>query len=180
MKKLAVFGVLGVLAVVLLGGMFGFRTDCIRAENGLEAQLEANKSSYDKMWKTVREMAQVPAMYTEDLKKVYDGAIQGRYGANGSQAVLQFIKEHNPNFDSSLYANIQRAIEANRNTFDADQKQIADKVRQYKDYMASTSAAVYNVVWGFPRVDLKKFQVVTSDRTDKAFEEHKDEEIKLR
>jgi hypothetical protein len=35
-------------------------------------------------------------------------------------------------------------------------------------------------LWGYPTIDLAKYDIVTSDRTDKAFDEKKDEEIELR
>lgn len=177
---LAVLGVLGLLALIYVGSALSFRTDCVRAEAGIKAQYEQNKNDYDNMWKKFREMAQVPEMYTNDLKKLFDGAMQGRYGANGSQAVFQFIQEHNPQLDSAVYTQLQRAIEAGRNAFMADQQQLIDKKREYETVLNGNTAVFVNFLFGFPHIDLAKYGIVTSERTDDAFRNGHDDEVHLR
>ncbi len=170
----------GVFGASFAGCAFDFRSDCIKAEAGIKAQYSENQNNYDNMWKSFREMAQVNNNYADDLKKVFDSAIQSRYGANGSQAAMQWIKEHNPSLDSSTYVKLQAAIEAGRNRFEAEQKQLIDRKREYEVLLGSTAAIFVNPFFGFPRIDLTKYDIVTSDRTTKAFEEKKDDEIKLR
>lgn len=182
-KTIAVLATLGSLflfGVGYAGCAFGYRTDCIHAENGIVAQYDQDRNTYDNMWKKFKEAAQVNTMYVDDLKKVYDGAIQSRYGEGGSKAVFQFIKEHNPNFDASLYTKLQAMIESGRNSFAAEQQQLLDKKRQYQDLLGSNRALAVNFWFGFPRIDLNKYGIVTSDATDKAFESKKSDEIKLR
>lgn len=100
--------------VLLIGGCgvwtVGTYNGFISQEKGVQAQYEQNKNNYDNMWKKFKEVSQVPGMYTEDLKKVYDSAIQGRYGDQGSQAMFQWLKEHNPDFDSAMYTKIQQVV----------------------------------------------------------------------
>lgn len=162
------------------GCALGFRSDCVRAEAGIKAQYDQDKNNYDNYWKKIKEMAQVPAMYTEDLKKVYDSAMAGRYGKDGSKAVFQFIKEHNPNFDSSMYVNVQRAIEAGRNSFADDQKQLIDRKREYETVLNGNKALAVNFLFNFPHMDLSKYDIVTSDVTEDAFKTKKADEVKLR
>lgn len=182
MGKIIGFGFL----VLLLCGIgyggcaLGFRSDCVRAEAGIKAQYEQDKNNYDNMWKKFKEMAQVPAMYAADLQKVYDSAIQNRYGKDGSKAMFQFIKEHNPNFDSSMYSKLQAAIEAGRDSFAADQKQLIDRKREYETLLNGNTALVANLFFNFPHIDLSKYGILTSDETDDAFNKKKVEEIKLR
>jgi len=177
---LVVIGLFVVCAVGYVGCAFSYRTSCIQAENGIVAQYEQNQNDYDNMWKKFKEMAQVPEMYVEDLKKVYDGAIKARYGENGSQAAIQFITEHNPNFDASMYTKLQSAIEAGRNGFEADQKQLIDKKRQYEVLLGGTKALFVGFWFGFPRIDLDQYDIVTSDATQDVFKEKKSDEIDLR
>src|SRR3989338_3692982 len=87
MKGLAVFGVLGVLSLMLFVGYIRFGNTANQYENGIKAQYKDNQNVYDNGWKEVKEKAQVPDMYTDDLKKVYDGVMRGRYGEKGSQAL---------------------------------------------------------------------------------------------
>jgi len=168
------------LTLVGVGSVIGINNDFVTQEAGLNAQYKQNQNNYDNMVKKVLEVAQVPSMMTSDLEKVTKAAITGRYGAEGSKAVFQFIKEQNPTVNSEVYTKVQQVIEAGRNSFEADQKVLLDKKRIYETQLNSFPTGVIARALGFPRVDLAKIDIVTSNRTEKAFDTKKDEQIKLR
>jgi len=179
--------ILVVGAALFLFGLFALamlamstNNRCVVSENGIEAQYDQNRNNYDNYFKKLKETAQVPDMYTEDLKKLYDGAMSGRYGANGSKAVFQFIKEQNPTLDSGLYRQIQQVIEAGRNSFEADQKSLIAKKQAYKDYLRSQPSGFFSGLLGFPKIDFNKYDIVTSDETEETFKKKKSAPLKLR
>lgn len=180
-KVLLITGVVfGVGAISCVGTFIGTNNEMVSLEQGIKAQYNQNRNNYDNMWKKIKEVAQVPEMYTNDLKKVFDSAIQNRYGENGSQAVFQFITEQNPNFDPSMYKQIQQTIEAGRNSFEANQKMLLDKKRVYETKLGQFPTNFIAGFLGFPKIDLSKYDIVTSDVTEQAFETKKADEIKLR
>lgn len=174
------FGFLAIGAVGIAMYVMGVRSQANRMEKNVIYQYEQNKNNYDKMWKTFKETAGVTSMYTEDLEKVYKSAIQGRYGAEGSKAVFQMLTEQNPSFDQAMYKRLQEIIEAGRADFEENQRVFLDKKKQYATFLDEIPEGLIATFFGFPKINLSDYNIVTSDRTEGAFNAGKDDEIKLR
>lgn len=153
--------------------------------NAKEQQLisikENNRNKLAQYGQKVLEVAQVPEMYKKDMVDVATAAIQGRYGADGSRATFQFIKEQNPTLDPSMYKQIQQVIEAGRTDFQAGQTAMIDVRRQYQTALGTVWFGMWMRFAGYPKVNLADFDIVSTDLADKAFKNKKEDgPIKLR
>ena len=129
----------------------------------------------------VREIAQVPGMYAEDLGKVVNEALQAKYGEEGSQAMFQWFKDMDLKIDTAMYTKLQRVIESSRNDFAAQQKMQLDKVQQLELFLADPFDEWVVGVFGYPRIDLDEYSdVVKTDTTREAFETGVDKPLELR
>lgn len=180
MKK--TLGILvGVLFMFILiiglaaGTIWGHTKNAISLEEQINAQYASNKSNYDSMWKSLKEMTQVTDLQAEQFKSVYDDLISARY--NDEKLLFKSIQEQNPNLDTSVYTELQRTISNNRKTFDNNQTKIADIVREYNTYIRKHP--IMKAITGKNTKDINDY-IVTSERTEKAFETGKDDEIKIK
>lgn len=176
-------GVLGSIALVvfLVVGMFVSANNYgVKAETSIVATYDNNRNILSNYGKKVVEATQVPAMYSDDLKKIVSASMEGRYGSDGSKATMQWLKETNIPFDASIYKQIQQIIEAGRNEFQVNQTRLVDEKRAYQTELGMFPRSVFMSMLGFPKIDLKKYDIVTDDRTETAFETKREEAIQLR
>jgi len=176
----SVFGFVAVTGLMVGGWLININNTCVRYEQTIPTQFQQNKNIYDNYFKKVKEAAQVPDAYIEGLKQVFDSAMKGRYGEEGSRAVFQWIQEQNPRVDPIVYKKIQDIIEAGRNEFAASQRTLLDIKNSYGLYRKPfpTSWAVKKL--GYPAIDLDKYDIVTSQQTDDDFNSKKSDPIKLK
>lgn len=188
---LLIFGVLAVLIVLGLGGLgmgyWGWSNDCRQAENDIVGQYTEMQNVYDNGWKKVVEIAQVPQNQMDNYKALYTDVMKGRYGADGSKAMFQFLKEQNPTLDPSLYTKLQQTIEIYHNDFQAAQTNLTAKKVDYKNLIDVGAGRVYNMVGNYPRIHVgiptgaqDDYQIVTSGKTQEDFKNHSAPALDLR
>lgn len=140
-----------------------------RMENQIKAEFENNKNILATYSQKVAEAAQVPEMYRDDLHKVVVEAIQSRYGAEGSKATFQWLKEQNPSLDPALYTKLQQIIEAGRDEFKNSQTRLIDVKRNYQTNLDFFWSGLWLRIAGFPKINLDDYKIVTTDKVEKAF-----------
>ncbi len=122
------------------------------------------KNHFDKMWKIIQDEADVASEYKDAFIKVFPQIMEERYGNKGSGALLNFVKESNPNFDISLYANLQKDIKSERTEFAMHQDKLIDVNREHRTLLRTMPSS-----WFLSESDTIHITIVTSARTNEAF-----------
>lgn len=152
-----------------------------KLENEIIAAWEDNENILAQYGQKIAEAAQVTDMQRDDVAAVLTGAIEARYGEDGSRAAMQWIQEQNPNLDSSVYQQIMRIVEAGRNDFQMAQSMLIDKKRAYRTALGSLMQGMMMRIAGFPKIDLDEYQTISTTRARDTFESGIEEEpIQLR
>jgi uncharacterized protein (UPF0333 family) len=180
----AVLAVVIVLAVIFDFMVMNYVSAVNRgvdAEAGIKAKYKNNENIYANGTQKVMEIAAVPEMYASDLKEIVTAAIQGRYGNDGSKATFQWLKEQNPNLDSSMYTKIQQVIESFRNEFQNAQTELLDRCQAYEKQRGYVWSGFWMQMAGYPKADIEKMCTpVSTDKARMTFETGIDKGIELR
>lgn len=177
---LAVGAILLTLTGVCFSGFVSARTYAINQEALIKKVYNNNQNILGTYTNKVREMAQVPDMYASDLQKVMTSVMAARMGPEGSKAVVQWFKEANIPFDSSLYTKLQQVMEAGNNEFQVNQTRLVEVKEDYAANQQYLWRGFWMSVAGYPKINLDDFKIVVAEDTAKAFEEGNRAPIKLR
>jgi hypothetical protein len=132
MKKSITIGIivsLLALGAIAVGMYFSYNNKEIGLRKEAEAQKQKVEVTYDKMWKIIKQKAQVTDEYKDAFREAYTEIIGGRY-AGETDPLLKVIHEANPEFDSSLYKDLMQAIEVYRSEFATSQNRMVDVLRE--------------------------------------------------
>ena len=170
----------GLIMSVIVGSYIAAYNLGNRSEKRIEAVWTNNKNILSQYYLKVEEVVQVPEMYKNDFKEVITSALEKRYGEKGSQAIFQWMNEHQINYDSSLYLKIQQIIEAGRNEFEQAQTVLIDVKRVYQTLLGSFWKGIWLKISGYPKIDLSKYDIVMTEGVEKTFESKIETPLTLR
>ena len=176
----ATYALLGLVAFLVVG-LFIAGSSYISANNygarieaQLNAELDNNKNVLAQGQQKVLEAAQVPTMYKNDFAEIIKADVQGRYGAEGSKATMQWLKEHDIKIDADLYKKIQQLIEGYRDEFKNSQTKMIDVRRQYEAEQGLFWRGMWLKIAGFPKVDMTKFNPIITDAVETTYKRGKE------
>ena len=85
---LSIVVLFGALVAVFIANYVSAYNYGNETEKAIEAKYDNNKNILSKYTMTIKEMAQVPDMYIDDLRTAVEADMQGRYGEDGSSGYL--------------------------------------------------------------------------------------------
>ena len=159
--------------IIGVGSYFNYNNQEVALRKQAEAQRDKVEGVHDAMWKIISQKAQVSQEYREGFDSIYTHIISGRY-SQGDGTLMKWIKEANPNFDSSLYKDVMDAIEVQRTQFKHAQERMIDIKRQH-----STLCNTYPGRWFITNQSEIEYTVVSSSQSKQVMETGVDDNVKL-
>lgn len=163
----------GFFIVSMIGSYFSYNNQEVALREQAEAQRGKVEGVHDAMWKIISQKAQVSQDYRTSFDSIYTHIISGRY-SQGDGTMMKWIKEANPNFDTSLYKDVMDAIEVQRTQFMKAQERMLDIKRQH-----STLCKTYPGRWFISNTSEIEYTVISSSKSKEVMESGKDDDTKL-
>lgn len=178
---LSILAIIAMIVVSVLTTLVSTYNSAVTMENDVSRVGQDSQTELSKHVMKIRELAQVPDIYIEGLTKVTRESMQGRYGEDGSKAVMQWIQEQNLQVDSAVYLNIQAEISAGRNSFAQSQQRMNEVCANYRNMLGYFVTGNVLRIMGFPRIDLATVcRPVTDTHTADAFQTGVQQPVNLR
>jgi hypothetical protein len=172
---LAVVGAIVIAALMIVGMGINYSNAEIDLRNQASAQQDSNRVIYDKVWKTIKQKAEITDKYANDFKDIYVSIMNERYeGDTKGSPMFKWIQEQNPNFSVDMYKGLSDAIEANRAEFTRVQMRLRDIKREHDNLRLKFPGSLF--VGKRPELEIK---LVTSTVTENVFETKKEDDVDL-
>lgn len=177
MSKL-VIGIASVVVVLLVSLLFVFwwvntSNKEVALRNQILAKQRDNKNVYDSSWKQISQSAQVTEGQKKALLEIITGYAKARNG-NGGGNLATMVTEAVPNVDTSTFNQLMNIVSSARTRFERVQTEILDLSRAHNNCLTLFPSSI--VCGGRPPIDIT---IVTSDRTENAFEAGKDNDTRV-
>lgn len=181
---LTVIGVAGLLFAFIVGGMFiSAQKRDVDLRTRASALQQDNKNEFDNMWKKISQVSQVSIQQKNALKEIFSGYAQARSDKNPNgeqqqnQALMRWVQESVPKVDTSIYNNVVNTITSSRDRFTFRQTSLIDLKREHDKFRQQFPNQYVLAILG--RSDEIKITIITSDRSEKAFESGQDNDVDL-
>ena len=162
MNKGILISVIAAIAILGLTYFFmsvSYQNDEIRYVNQFKAEEQKIELTYDNMWKSIQQIAQVTDNYKESFKDIYVQITDKRYSKDNG-VLMKWITESNPQFDIKLYDKLASMIEVERKRFMNAQTKIVDIVREHNNMLD-----VIPSKWFLGSCERLEYEVISSSKS---------------
>jgi hypothetical protein len=173
---LAGLGIFILGLVMTIGSVISTANQEVDLRTAIVAKQKDNTSQFDAMWKTISQTAQVTDAQKKALIEIFTGYAQARSGNDKGGSLANWIHEAVPNVDTSTFNNLQNIITAERDGFAMRQKELLDLSREHNRLLQRFPSNIVLSMLGRKEIDI---QIVTSTRTDNAFQSGKDDDVNV-
>lgn len=175
-KKLPL--IITIIIIVVIGVIFfamdmTYNNQQVRLVNQFKTEEQTIEATYDNMWKSIQQIAQVADKYKESFKEVYLEIIDERYNKDNGM-LINWLKESNPQFDPSVYEQLATAIEVERERFLNAQIKILDVVREQNNLLDVVPSK-----WFLGDCERLKYEVISSEKTKSVMKSRMEEDINI-
>lgn len=148
--SLIVLGSCLVLSLVMLFSVISTLDTDMKQHNGVSAQLDVRDIHFDKLYKVIAQKTQIVSASSEQQKELVEALVQGRAGG-----FVRLIHENNPEsaFSREQFADLSNTIEAQREGFFREQKELIDLVRENRNLHDSAISGSILGIWGRQAVE---------------------------
>lgn len=157
-----------------IGCYFYYNNKEINLRNQIEAQRGKIEGVHDKMWKVIKQKAQVTDEYKDAFAEIYPSIMEGRYSGENDGSLMKWVTEQNPNFDTSLYKDLMQSIEVLRTEFQHSQECMLDLIREHL-----TLCSTYPSKFFINNVTPIEYTVISSSNTKIVMDTGIDDDINL-
>ena len=168
--------VVAFVALIAIVGLLWMTTSNaeIRYRNEFNAQVKANESEFDKVWKVIAQQVQVSQQERETFKKTYVEIMQSQQGIAGKGALASFFQQAQVPVSAELFSKLMTTLEAQRESFNRSQKKLVQIKLQHDNILQTFPGSI--VVGGRPPLELV---LVSSDKTKEIFSTGTDNDVEL-
>lgn len=178
MRKLGIWALILVpLLFILVGGCTQYNK-IQNKEIDFEREDKVRVAQYDKMWKILKQKGIVAKTNDSSFQRVVDAVMAGR--KDGEGLAMKWIQEQNPTAQfsevSSMYKDLSRTIEAERNSFFEQEKKMAEIVADHDRLRRTFPGSIWAMVFGTKPINYKPIQ---SSRTEDVMKTGKDDDVSV-
>jgi hypothetical protein len=161
-----------VCALLIFGSYISINNNEVRLRNSFAAQQKVNESSFDKLWKIIKQQSGVANSERDSFRKTFSEIMESQKGIAGNGSLASFFSQAKIDISPSLFQQLMTTIEAQRENFHRDQMKLIEIKRMHDN--ALTTAPSSWLVGTRPALELK---IITSARTNEVFSTGEDNEI---
>ena len=165
-----------VSAIVVAVYLLGIYNDQASQQNLYNMKVKDNSSEFDNMWKKISQVCQLADTKKDAFKEIFTSYADSRT-PEGAGKMMFWVKENAPNLDLNVYDKAQNIIVASRDGWTMRQKELVAIATVYNNNLAIMPRGAILKFFGFKPIDPN---VITSSRTEKAFETGKDDDVNIK
>lgn len=148
MKNTTKLGIIvGAIIVIVFGVVFfsriGYNRQEIQLRNLVNSRKLIVETSFDNMYRTIKDQAGITDKYADKLKELVLGTMEGRYGNDKRGEMWAWIQEQNPTLDSKIYTTLMQTVEVKRNEFKRDQDSLIAANNEHENLIADPWASMF-------------------------------------